>query len=62
MPVPAAVVLGGAAAMSSTAIALKLLAEQGELTIRHGRLVIGVLLFQDLATLPLLVLVSAWRA
>jgi hypothetical protein len=32
MPVPAAVVLGGAAAMSSTAIALKLLAEQDELT------------------------------
>src|SRR5512132_2418023 len=47
--------------MSSTAIALKQLAEQGEITSQHGRLALGVLLFQDLATLPLLVVVGAWQ-
>lgn len=55
-----AIIMGGVIAMSSTAIALKQLAEQGEITSRHGRLALGILLFQDLATLPLLVLVDAW--
>jgi CPA2 family monovalent cation:H+ antiporter-2 len=55
----AGLVLGGALAMSSTAIAAKQLADQGELNTQHGRLALGVLLFQDLATLPFLVLVDA---
>lgn len=55
-----AVIMGGAIAMSSTAVTLKQLAEQGEITSRHGRLSLGVLLFQDLATLPLIILVGAW--
>ncbi|MCS3743343.1 MULTISPECIES: cation:proton antiporter [unclassified Rhizobium] len=55
-----AIIMGGAIAMSSTAIALKQLAEQGEITSRHGRLALGILLFQDLATLPLLILADAW--
>jgi CPA2 family monovalent cation:H+ antiporter-2 len=50
-------VLGGVAAMSSTAIVSKLLAERGELDSPHGRQVIAVLLFQDLAVVPLLVLI-----
>jgi CPA2 family monovalent cation:H+ antiporter-2 len=54
----AAAILGGALAMSSTAIAAKHLAEQEELASQHGRLAIGVLLFKDLATLPLLVFVD----
>jgi len=54
-----AIIIGGAIAMSSTAIALKQLAEQGEMTSRHGRLALGILLFQDLATLPLLILADA---
>ena len=45
--------------MSSTAIVSKLLAERGELDSAHGREVIGVLLFQDLAVVPLLVLIPA---
>lgn len=45
---PAAVFLAGAVAMSSTAIALKQLADQGELTSQHGRIAMGILLFQDL--------------
>ena len=54
-----AVVLGGAMAMSSTAIVVKLLAERLELESEHGRRVMGVLLFQDLAVVPLLVLIPA---
>jgi monovalent cation:H+ antiporter-2, CPA2 family len=53
------VVLGGALAMSSTAIVSKMLAEKLELNTLHGRQVIGVLLFQDLAVVPLLILIPA---
>jgi len=51
--------LGGALAMSSTAILSKLLADRRELDARHGREVMGVLLFQDLAVVPLLVIIPA---
>ncbi len=54
-----ALVLSGALAMSSTAIVVKLVAERLELDSEHGKRVIGVLLFQDLALVPLLVLVPA---
>jgi len=54
-----AVVLGGAMAMSSTAIVVKLMAERLEMESEHGRRVMGVLLFQDLAVVPLLVLIPA---
>jgi CPA2 family monovalent cation:H+ antiporter-2 len=46
-------------AMSSTAIVVKLMAERLELESEHGRRVMGVLLFQDLAVVPLLVLIPA---
>jgi len=55
----AGVALGGIVAMSSTAIVSKLLAERGELDSAHGREVIGVLLLQDLAVVPLLVVIPA---
>jgi len=51
--------LGGALAMSSTAMLSKLLADRRELDSRHGREVMGVLLFQDLAVVPLLVIIPA---
>jgi CPA2 family monovalent cation:H+ antiporter-2 len=54
-----AIVLGSAIAMSSTAILVKLMAERLELESEHGRRVLGVLLFQDLAVVPLLVLIPA---
>lgn len=54
-----ALVLGAAMAMSSTAIVVKLMAERLELESPHGRLVMGVLLFQDLAVVPLMVLIPA---
>ncbi|RMG38085.1 MAG: potassium transporter [Gammaproteobacteria bacterium] len=50
------VVLGGAFAMSSTAIVLKQLGEQGELRTQHGQVATGILLFQDVAAIPFLVL------
>src|SRR5437763_5184413 len=49
LPWQAGFALGAIAAMSSTAIVSKLLAERGELDTAQGRDVIGVLLFQDLA-------------
>ena len=52
-------VLGAAMAMSSTAIVVKLMAERLELESPHGKLVMGVLLFQDLAVVLLLVLIPA---
>ncbi|MDB5775737.1 MAG: potassium transporter [Herbaspirillum sp.] len=51
--------LGGALAMSSTAIVSKILTERVELETPHGRRIIGVLLFQDLALVPLLIIVPA---
>jgi monovalent cation:H+ antiporter-2, CPA2 family len=54
-----ALVLGAAVAMSSTAIVVKLMAERLELESEHGRHVMGVLLLQDLAVVPLLVMIPA---
>ena len=54
-----ALALSGVMAMSSTAIVVKLMAERAELESEHGRQVMGILLFQDLAVVPLLVLIPA---
>jgi K+:H+ antiporter len=59
---PSAAVLGGALSMCSTAIVLKQLGDQDELNRTHGRLSFAVLLFQDLAFVPLLALVSVLAA
>ncbi|MBL8513557.1 MAG: cation:proton antiporter, partial [Betaproteobacteria bacterium] len=53
----AGLVMGGVLAMSSTAIVSKFLAEQTQLHSAHGKQIMGVLLFQDMAVIPLLVLV-----
>jgi CPA2 family monovalent cation:H+ antiporter-2 len=55
----AGLILGGIVAMSSTAIISKVLAEQTQLHSLHGKQIMGVLLFQDLAVIPLLVLIPA---
>ncbi len=55
----AALVIAGALAMSSTAIVSKMLVEKVELNSRHGKLAVGVLLFQDIAVVPLLILIPA---
>lgn len=55
----AGIALGGAMAMSSTAMVMRLASDRGELESPHGKPVVGVLLFQDLAVVPLLVLIPA---
>jgi glutathione-regulated potassium-efflux system protein KefB len=50
----AALVVGGGLALSSTAVGLQLLSERKTLTSEHGRLAFAILLFQDLAAVPLL--------
>lgn len=52
-------VLGGVLALSSTAIVSKMLSEKLELNSSHGRQIIGVLLFQDLMVVPLLIVIPA---
>jgi monovalent cation:H+ antiporter-2, CPA2 family len=54
-----AIIIGGALAMSSTAIVIRQLGEQAELNRTHSRIAVGILLFQDLAFVPLLALESA---
>ena len=61
-PWQGALAIGGAVAMSSTAIVLRLFADRMELETAHGRDIVGVLLFQDLAVVPLLILVPALAA
>src|SRR5512134_626980 len=58
----AGLALGGALAMSSTAILGKMLADRLELHSQHGRQIIGVALFQDLAVVPFLILIPALTA
>jgi len=50
----ASLVIGFGLALSSTAFVLQLLAERGQLTSQHGRNAFSILLFQDLAVLPML--------
>ncbi len=52
-----ALLMGFSLSLSSTAFALQILEEKGELTTRHGRLSFSILLFQDLAAIPLLAVV-----
>ncbi len=55
-----ALFIGLSLALSSTAFVLQVLEERGELTKRHGRLAFSVLLFQDLAAIPLIALVPVF--
>jgi glutathione-regulated potassium-efflux system protein KefB len=60
--VPVAAVVGMALAMSSTAFALQVLEERKELAQKHGRLAFSILLFQDLAAIPLIAVVPMLAA
>jgi CPA2 family monovalent cation:H+ antiporter-2 len=59
LPLQGTVVLAGALSLSSTAIISRLLAERSELKSPHGQRIMGMMLFQDLAVVPLLVLIPA---
>lgn len=54
VPVPTAVVFGGLMAMSSTALVMRLLADEGQIDSPQGQLAISILVFQDLAIVPFL--------
>lgn len=58
VPLPSAIILGGAVAMSSTVIVIKQLREQLELDQSHGRCAVATLLFQDMAVIAFLMLIS----
>jgi CPA2 family monovalent cation:H+ antiporter-2 len=53
-----AIVVGFALALSSTAIVLKVLNERGEIHSGYGRVAVGILIFQDLAVIPMLLMIS----
>ena len=57
-PMPLAILLGFVVALSSTAVAFKILEEIGELKTDVGRVAVGVLIAQDLAVVPMLLLVD----
>ena len=58
----AAFIIGSALTMSSTAIVSKILMERIDLHSRHGQLSIGILLFQDIAVIPILILIPVFNA
>ncbi|MEP1029396.1 MAG: monovalent cation:proton antiporter-2 (CPA2) family protein [Alphaproteobacteria bacterium] len=57
-----AVFVALALSLSSTAFVLQVLEEKGELTTRHGRAAFSILLFQDLAAIPLIAMIPLWGA
>ncbi|MEP0706702.1 cation:proton antiporter [Parvibaculum sp.] len=62
LSLPASTVLGFALALSSTAIVTQLLIERGEFAAQPGRIAFSILLMQDLAVVPILVMVSIFSA
>lgn len=56
-PLKTSMVLGLGLALSSTAFSLQILSERKELTSPHGRLAFAILLFQDIAAIPLIAMV-----
>lgn len=59
-PVTASIFIGMAMALSSTAIVIQVLARQKQLNSSTGRATFSILLFQDLAVIPLLFVLSIW--
>lgn len=57
-----ALVAAGAMALSSTAIVVKQLTDQSEMRVEHGQLSLGILLFQDLAVVPFLIMIPLLAA
>ncbi len=57
--IPESVFFGFLISLSSTAIVLKILVDRGETNTPHGRIMIAILLVQDLAVLPLMVVLPA---
>jgi CPA2 family monovalent cation:H+ antiporter-2 len=62
LDLPAALVMGGIVAMSSTALVMRILSQRGEIDAPQGQLAVGILLFQDLCVVPFLLGVSILAA
>ena len=58
LPISAAVTIGGSLALSSSAFVLQLLKDKNQMGTRAGKASFGILLLQDLAVVPLLVVVE----
>ncbi len=58
LEIKSAIVVGFAISLSSTAIVLKILNENNDIHSGYGRITLGILLFQDLAVIPILLMVS----
>lgn len=56
LPLNTSIFLGFLFSLSSTAIVLKLLQEKGELSAPHGRINLGILIFQDIIVVPMMLL------
>jgi len=56
LPLNSAIFLGFLFSLSSTAIVLKLIQERGEITAPHGRVALGILIFQDIIVVPMMLL------
>ncbi len=57
LPLTASIAVGLALSLSSTAFALQIMAEKGHLTSRYGRTAFSILLFQDIAAIPMIALI-----
>ena len=57
IPAETALILGAALSLSSTAVVLQMLSDQGDMVARVGRVTFAVLLFQDIAVAPILAMV-----
>ena len=60
--IKSAIIIGLALALSSTAIVLKLLNENGDINKVYGKRVLGVLLFQDIAVIPILLMITIFSS
>jgi len=60
--IKSAIIIGLALALSSTAIVLKLLNENGDINKIHGKRVLGILLFQDVAVIPILLMITIFSS
>ncbi|MEA1879021.1 MAG: cation:proton antiporter [Campylobacterota bacterium] len=58
LEIKTAIIVGFALSLSSTAIVLKILNENKEIRSNYGRVALGILLFQDLAVIPILLMIS----
>ena len=59
-PLPRVILVGFVAAVSSTAVAIKMLNDIGELRTRVGQITIGILIAQDLAVVPMMLIVGSF--